>query len=139
MDPVYSFHDTFPVGRYSIYCIKHIDKDFIAFQTVEYTDHAEQCMCRSVQFGQKKLLLVDFPPLALYKTISIHFILKVILGKLSTCTITSLIILPQTMAYIIHAKLCISRSVHIYAKNYYELIFRLWLYIKQFLFIFSTK
>ena len=57
MNPVHSFHETFPVRQYSIYSIKNIDKEYITFQTVEYTDHAEQCMCRSVEFGKKKAII----------------------------------------------------------------------------------
>ena len=45
------------------------------------------CACIGVYISVKKLLWVDFTSLALYKTIAIHFLEKVILGKSSTYTI----------------------------------------------------
>ena len=68
--------------------------------------------CVEVCISAKKLLWVDFMPLALNKIISIHFLHKVIPGKWSTCTMTWLIPLPQTVAYIIYAEPCMRRSVH---------------------------
>ena len=102
----------------------------ILIQTVVYIIHAKPCMWRSAHFG-KIQLLVDFTPLALYKTISNHILHKVILGYLSVGTITWLRMLIQTVVYIIHAKPYICRSVHFGKKwkSYYELILYLWLYI----------
>jgi len=63
--------------------------------------------------GYKYMLLVDFTPLALYKTISFHFLKKVTLGKLSTRKITSLRTLNQTVEYMDHVGPCMCRrSVH---------------------------
>ena len=44
--------------------------------------------CEEVYILAKIQLLFDFTPLALYKTIFIHFFHKVILGQLYACTIS---------------------------------------------------
>ena len=62
--------------------------------------------CEEVCILEKIQLLVDFLPLAVYKTIAFHFFHKIILGELFSCTITSLRTLLQTVAYIIHAEPC---------------------------------
>ena len=73
-------------------------------KTVVYVIHAKPCICWSVLFGKTAIVWVDFLPLAVYKTISIHFLHKVILEKWSTCTIRSLRTLTLTVAYIIYAE-----------------------------------
>ena len=80
-----------------------------------------------IQFLHKVIIaaevVVNFPLLALYRTIHhIHFLHKVIVGKWSTCRMTSSRTLTQTVMYIIHAKPCICRSVHFGKENYCELI-----------------
>jgi len=47
------------------------------------TMHVKKCT-----FKQKKLLLVEFLPMALYETISVNFFHKIMLGQLYACTIT---------------------------------------------------
>ena len=61
-------------------------------------------------------------PFALYKTISIMFLHKVILGKQSTCTITSLKSL--TVEYMDHAEPSMRRSLQLGTNICYEWILR---------------
>jgi len=68
------------------------------------------------------MLLVDFMPFALYKTISIMFLHKVILGEQSTCTITSLKSL--TVEYMDHAEPSMRRSLQLGTNICYEWILR---------------
>ena len=72
--------------------------------------------CEELYISAKIQLLVDFTPFALHKTISNHFLEIVTLVKWFTCIIKSLWTLIQTVAYIIHAKPRIWRSVH-FGKN----------------------
>ena len=81
--------------------------------------------CGGVNILAKKLLWVDFLPLALYKMIAIYFLHKVILGKWSTCTIIWLrTLLSQTDCGVHY--LC--RTLHVeectfWQQRYYELIY----------------
>jgi len=100
--------------------------------------------CEEVYISPKIQLLVDFTPLALYKTISIHFLHKLILGKWSSCTITSLrtllwrtLFMPNRACEAVYISPKIQLLVDITPLALYKTI--LWLYIKQFLFIFSQR
>ena len=72
------------------------------------------------------MLLVDFMPFALYKTISIMFLHKVILGKQSTCTITSLksLTVEYVTEYMDHAEPSMRRSLQLGTNICYEWILR---------------